>query len=55
MLMLCPPPTYNRRKINYIYKEKPTLKEDFIKQKKKTTIIKCSLAQEEERLNGTIL
>jgi hypothetical protein len=37
--------------------EKPTVKENFIKYKikKPTTIIKCSLAQEEEQSNGTIL
>jgi hypothetical protein len=32
--------------------EKPTVKENFIKKKKPTTIIKCSLAQEEEWSNG---
>jgi hypothetical protein len=58
MLMLCMPPADNRRKKkNYIYMEKPTVKENFIKNKikKPTTIIKCSLAQEDERSNGTIL
>jgi hypothetical protein len=31
--------------------EKPTVKENFIKKKKPTTIIKFSLAHEEERSN----
>jgi hypothetical protein len=60
MLMLARPLliTKGKKKKNYIYiyMEKPTVKENFIEKKKKpTTIIKCSLAQEEERSNGTIL
>jgi hypothetical protein len=55
MLMLARPLLITKGKKNYIYMEKPTVKENFIKKKKKTTIIKCSLAHEEERSNGTIL
>jgi hypothetical protein len=52
MLMLARPSADNKReKKNYIYMEKPTVKENFIKKKKPTTIIKFSLAREEERSN----